>query len=245
MCGSPGQLKSVNQEELKALKGLRRGVFVKRDVEAGSLLGLDDVFFAIPLGDDQVTANDWSKYLSIDSMKGLKRGAALHWADIQIQDRNAEVQRYVTLVTDFLSESGVTYPENAEIELSHHFGLDRFDEVGMTMITVVNREYCKKLLIMLPGQEHPEQWHEVKEETFHVLHGNLTLWLNGVPSYLTPGDVVVVERGVLHRFATKDGCVIEEISTRHEGSDSFYVDRTINANRERKTFIRYWGNAAQ
>ena len=31
----------------------------------------------------------------------------------------------------------------------------------------------------LPGQFHPEQYHEQKEETFHVLHGEVELILNG------------------------------------------------------------------
>lgn len=244
MCGSSEQLNSVNQAELAALTGLRRGVFLKSKRNQGESIGTSDVFFAIPLVDGQVTANDWSKYLDVRSQTALEDGAPLMWADIEVTDRNSEVQRHVNEVTEFLAKSGVTYPESAEMELSHHHGLERFHEVGMTMITVVNREYCKKLLIMLPGQEHPEQWHEVKEETFHVLHGNLTLWLDGAPNELAPGDVIVVERGVKHRFSSSDGCVIEEISTRHEGADSFYVDTSINSNPARKTFVRYWGNAS-
>jgi sialic acid synthase SpsE/quercetin dioxygenase-like cupin family protein len=242
MCGGVDRLQRVNEAEIEALNGLRRGVFLRNEWEAGADISGDDVFFAIPLGEGQITANDWSKYLHVQSSGRLAAKGPLLWSDVTVSDRNAEVQGFVDQVTDFLTQSGVTYPENAEMELSHHRGLGRFQEVGMTMITVVNREYCKKLLIMLPGQEHPEQWHEIKEETFHVLHGSLTLWLDGVPSDLAPGDVVVVERGVRHRFASSDGCVIEEISTRHEGSDSFYVDPDIAANLNRKTFVRYWGN---
>lgn len=242
MCGTPPQLQSINEAELIALTGLRRGVFLSRDKAADELIRSDDVFFAIPLVEGQVTANDWSKYLSVRSTGDTAANAPLMWADVEVTDRNSAVQSHVDAVTEFLTKSGVTYPESAEMELSHHYGLERFRDVGMTMITVVNREYCKKLLIMLPGQEHPEQWHEVKEETFHVLHGTVALWLDGVPADLSPGDVVVVERGVRHRFASAEGCIIEEISTRHEGADSFYVDSTINGNLDRKTFVRYWGN---
>ena len=46
------------------------------------------------------------------------------------------------------------------------------------MITMVNREYCKKILICLPGQLHPQQYHLKKEETFNVLHGTLKLTLD-------------------------------------------------------------------
>jgi sialic acid synthase SpsE/quercetin dioxygenase-like cupin family protein len=243
MCGGFDRLRHVNPAEVEALNGLRRGVFFRHDVQPGTRVSDEDVFFAIPLAEGQITANDWSKYLHVECAAGGQAKQPVLWADVDISDRNAEVQGFVDQVTDFLRESGVTYPDNAEMELSHHQGLGNFPQVGMTMITVVNREYCKKLLIMLPGQEHPEQWHEIKEETFHVLHGDLTLWLDGVPTELAPGDVVVVERGVRHRFASPKGCVIEEISTRHEGADSFYVDAAIMANPNRKTFVRYWGNA--
>ena len=38
------------------------------------------------------------------------------------------------------------------------------------MITVVNREYCKKILILLPGQAHPE--HFINKGGNHVLWGD-------------------------------------------------------------------------
>ena len=108
------------------------------------------------------------------------------------------------------------------------------------MVTVVNREYCKKLLAMLPGQNHPEQYHEQKEETFVVLHGNMRLWLDDVPRDCTPGDVVTVGRGVRHRFSTDGGVVFEEISSTHFKDDSYYVDPAIAANKHRKTYLAYW-----
>ena len=53
-------------------------------------------------------------------------------------------------------------------------------EFGLLLLTVVNREYCKKLLVSLPGQKHPEQYHKQKEETFHVLYGSIELELDGL-----------------------------------------------------------------
>ena len=105
------------------------------------------------------------------------------------------------------------YPSQADLEISHHYGIDHFYETGIAMITVVNREYCKKLIIVLPNQNHPEQYHLKKEETFVVLHGELDLKL----SVLTPianswpeielsghtlcvGDVITIEPEVRHEF---------------------------------------------
>jgi len=127
-----------------------------------------------------------------------------------------------------------------DLEISHHYGLERFDEVGLCMLTVVNRSYCKKLLMLLPGQHHPEQYHRQKEETFHVLHGEMTLCLDGVERSCRPGDVVTIEPGVRHAFRSAGGVIVEELSSTHFSNDSFYTDEAINANRDRKTLLSYW-----
>lgn len=245
MNGALECLTDVNTAEQQALRGLRRGVFAARDLASGSRVRGDEVFFAIPMIEGQVSANEWSKYLSMRATEDVKALQPLLWANAEADDRNRQVLDYVQAVTSFLQASGVSYPTNAEMELSHHYGLDQFLTTGMAMITVINREYCKKLLVLLPGQTHPEQWHNVKEETFHILHGDVSLWLDGLQRDLAPGDVTVVERGVRHGFSSSKGCVIEEISTRHEIADSFYADDAINANPDRKTFVTYWGSVSQ
>jgi len=108
------------------------------------------------------------------------------------------------------------------------------------MVTVVNREYCKKLIIVLPSQSHPEQYHRKKEETFVVLHGDVELYLNEELHSLKKGDVITIEPGVNHRFTTTNGCVIEEVSSTHYVDDSFYTDLSIHQNRDRKTFVTHW-----
>jgi len=143
-------------------------------------------------------------------------------------------------VKSFLTNSGVVFPRDANLEISHHYGIDNFYKAGLTMITVVNREYCKKLLITLPGQTHPEQYHKKKEETFVVLHGDVTLYLDDSPRHLHKGDVVTIEPGIRHKFESASGCVIEEVSSTHYKDDSYYTDLVIAQNQNRKTFIPYW-----
>jgi len=139
-----------------------------------------------------------------------------------------------------LAESKGVVPGEAELEISHHFGIDRFDDYGLTMVTVVNRNYCKKLIVVLPGQTHPEQFHKMKEETFHVLHGELRLWLDDEEKVCRPGTVVTIAPGVRHAFTSEQGAVFEEISSTHYVNDSFYTDDAINDNANRKTILRYW-----
>jgi N-acetylneuraminate synthase len=151
-----------------------------------------------------------------------------------------QVLEIVTAVKALLKTGNVVVPGKSDLEISHHYGLERFHEFGLTMVTVVNREYCKKLLVMLPGQTHPEQYHQKKEETFVVLYGQLTLWLDGEKREAKAGDVITVARGVKHTFKTTDGVVFEEISSTHDKHDSYYTDPAIAANPGRKTWLTYW-----
>ena len=139
-----------------------------------------------------------------------------------------------------LKEANVVFPGKANLEISHHYGLARFYEYGITMITVVNREYCKKLIIMLPGQKHSEQFHSKKEETFVVLYGKIQMTLDGKEGEYDIGDVVTVKPGVRHAFKTNTGTIIEEISSTHYVDDSYYTDESIMQNKQRKTFLSHW-----
>jgi quercetin dioxygenase-like cupin family protein len=161
-------------------------------------------------------------------------------ANTQRKDVRAKVLSIVTRVKKLLDQSRGVVPGEAELEISHHYGIDRFDEFGITMVTVVNRHYCKKLIVVLPGQKHPEQYHEKKEETFHVLHGELHLELDGLARVCAPGSVITITPGMRHAFHSETGAVFEEISSTHFNNDSFYTDPAIARNAERKTFLRHW-----
>jgi D-lyxose ketol-isomerase len=68
----------------------------------------------------------------------------------------------------------------------------------------------------------------------------LELELNGKLQILGPGDVLTVMPGVLHKFRSVSGAVVEEISSTHFKNDSFYTDESINKNPNRKSLITYW-----
>jgi len=53
----------VNYSESIALQGLRRGVYAKKIVEKGNKLTFHDVYFAIPLQDNQLSANEFPSIL--------------------------------------------------------------------------------------------------------------------------------------------------------------------------------------
>ena len=119
-------------------------------------------------------------------------------------------------------------------------GIDRFEKHGATIVNLLNREYCMKLIVLVPGQKHPEQHHKEKVETFRVLFGDVVLEIEGTQKVSHPGDIVPIEKGVKHSFSSETGAVIEEISTTYSQDDSYYTDTTIMDNTKRKTLITIW-----
>ena len=121
--------------------------------------------------------------------------------------------------------------------------IQNFRKIGAVIIGCINRDYCKKLVVQLPGQEHPSHYHARKEETFQVLHGVLSVKVDGRVRELHPGDTVLVQPGVWHSFWTQTGVIFEEVSTTHYNDDSFYEDKWINKleRSERKTVVGNWG----
>jgi mannose-6-phosphate isomerase-like protein (cupin superfamily) len=240
MCGVAGKRPEFSKEEIASLHSLRRGVYAKRLIEKGERIRLADVFTAIPTLEGHVTANDLSKYTEFHATISIAPNAPLLISNTAKQDVREKVYDIVQRVKELVKKSAVTIPPKADLEISHHYGIDRFDEYGLTMLTVVNREYCKKLIILLPRQKHPEQYHKAKEETFHILHGDVWVNLAGKVMQCRAGEVITVERGMIHSFGTDSGAIIEEISSTHLADDSYYVDSSIMQNQYRKTLLTYW-----
>ena len=238
-CGDAGRY-LPSKAEHDSLHSLRRGVFTTRAVPAGTELDAGMVEFAFPPAEGQLTANEWSKYTRFVTREALRAGQPVLHRQIDESHLRQQVLDAVTAVKTLLKAGNIVVPGKSDLEISHHYGMERFAEYGLTMVTVVNREYCKKLLVMLPGQTHPEQYHEQKEETFVMLHGDLTLWLDGEERSASAGDVITVARGVRHKFHTRGGAVFEEISSTHFRDDSFYTDAAIADNTRRKTWLTYW-----
>jgi sialic acid synthase SpsE/mannose-6-phosphate isomerase-like protein (cupin superfamily) len=240
MCGDSSMRSTATDAELRELHALRRGIFLKQSVNAGDLVSLDKIFFAIPSIDGQCTANDFSKYSQFRAVTNIPANGALTKLNANGTDQREAVDGIVRKVRGFVIASGVPLPKKADVEISHHFGIENFHQTGAVILNFVNRSYCKKAIVMLPGQQHPEHSHKVKEETFFILHGSMTLYLDGKVSLLTEGDSVLVSPGQWHSFSTEKGVIFEEISSTHIAQDSYYKDPTIAGAQSRKTFVTYW-----
>ena len=110
------------------------------------------------------------------------------------------------------------------------------------MITIINEDYCKKLVALLKGQNHPCHRHFKKDETFHILYGNLIVIRNDVKHVLGQGDKIEIRAGDWHSFSSSEGAIFEEVSSKSIVGDSEYIDKKINKldPYERKSEIKFW-----
>lgn len=238
MCGGPSSTrKTFSEKEAADLQILYRGVYAKTDLDAGQGLRSDALFMAMPNVDGQLVAKDMGKYKHYVLKKAIKAGQPIFHRDVEMQDTKATVNTYHQQIKALVDKSQILLPKPTYVEISHHYGLDRFLEWGAALIHLINRDYSKIVVVMLPGQQYPEHMHITKDETYYILHGTLEVNVGGSTQSLTPGQTFSVQRGANHSFRTTDGVVFEEIATRYIQGDSKYLDERINNNANRKTVV--------
>lgn len=230
--------KLIPEDEVKSLESLCRGVYARKEIKKGQAIQMDDIFYAMPYQNGQLK----SGYMKAGIIATQDYETLAPIVERPAPNPLKQVRQIIHSVKGMLNEAGIIIGEEFQIELSHHYGLNKFGEYGCTIVNIVNREYCKKLIIMLPGQKHPSHYHKQKEETFQVLYGDMQLVLNGVESEIKVGEIQTVMRMDWHSFSTVNGLIFEEISTTHRRCDSFYEDESIAEldPMERKTFVERW-----
>ncbi len=242
MCGTKNNRYISSEKEKGDLRGLRRGVFAKIDLKQGDKLSNENVFYAIPCNEEQVLANDISKYIEYKLNKDIKINEVINFKDVELKNLRENVLEIIKKLKNIILESHIVLPNKIDLELSHHYGIEKYEKIGAAILNCINREYCKKLIIMLPGQKNPSHYHVKKEETFQVLYGDLKINLSGKEKLLKAGEMLTVERKIPHDFSSENGCIFEEVSTTHYKNDSFYEDEEITKNKDRKTGMTFWSD---
>ena len=234
----PGE-KYISQAELDSLHSLERGVYFNKSIKAGEAIASEDVYYAMPLQDKQLSSGQFK-----EGMIATKDyDADMPCMEVPKITGIGIVRTAVHDAKGMLYEAGIALGNDFEVEISHHYGMKHFRQTGAIIINIINREYCKKYIIVLPGQSHPFHAHKVKEETFQVLYGDLQVEIEGQDKKtLKPGDMQTVLRGEMHAFSSDTGAIFEEVSTQHMKSDSYYKDPSIAAMdpMERKTYLKKW-----
>lgn len=241
ICGS--RTRSPDPAEIASIDTLRRGVFAKMSIKKGEVIERDQVFFAMPYQQGQIDSGQWREGIVAQSNISINEPLLSPNLTIPSDPDYQLIKQAVHEVKALLAEGKVVLNSEFDVEYSHHYGISRFREYGAVLINVINREYCKKILVQLPGQKHPPHYHKLKEETFQILHGELRVYVDGREKVMHPGDTCLVLPGVWHSFWSPTGCVFEEVSTTHFNNDSVYKDPQVNKleRHERKTKVNHWG----
>lgn len=242
-CGPP-QRPPAFIEEIASLNSLKRGVFAACDLKQGEVLDRDSVFFAMPLQERQLQADHFSIGQKVDQDYEKNAPLSVKLFDPSNSDHQTIIE-ILTQVRGLLNSAHIVIGEDSRVELSHHYGLERFREFGCLIIDCINREYCKKLIVVLPRQKHPYHYHKRKEETFQLLYGDLEVEIDGERISPKVGQTILVEKEKWHKFSTLHGAIFEEVSTTHYNDDSFYEDERIAliSRERRKTQLSDWRSA--
>jgi len=239
MSGVEDERYAITEKEKNDLQGLKRGVFAKGILQKGDKITKDNVFYAIPCTEGQLVANDLSKYTEYTLERDLQLKEAVCFKDLKVRHLREQVLKIVKELKEMLLKAHVALPNKVDLELSHHYGIEKYEEWGAAILNCINREYCKKLIVLLPGQKHPVHHHLKKEETFYILYGSMEVLAGAEKKSLKAGDMLTLERGMNHDFSTAEGVIFEEVSTTHYENDSFYEDERIGRNQDRKTALTF------
>ncbi len=241
LCGST--VRTPNTEEIDSINSLRRGVFAKKPIKSGQKIDRDMVYFAMPYQEGQLQSGTWKDNIIAHSTVAEDQPLMLENLEIPHNPEHHILKQAIHEVKALLNEARIPLNSEFEVEYSHHYGMENFYKYGAVIINCINREYCKKIIVQLPGQKHPFHFHKLKEETFQILHGELHTIVDGYERLLRPGETSLVMPGVWHSFWTETGCVFEEVSTTHYNNDSVYKDKKIAAmeRSQRKTVVDHWG----
>lgn len=243
LCGATKKRPPATEVEMESIRSLQRGVYARAEMPAGTKLAAEDVYFAMPCEEGQLGSGEFSAGIEARAAIATDGPVQKSCLDLPAVPLEQVFYRSIHEAKALLNEARIALGSNFSVEFSHHFGPERFREVGAIIIDCVNREYCKKLVIQFRGQRHPAHFHKQKEETFQVLHGILDMEVDGQPYRLYPGQTILIQQGVWHRFSTPTGVIFEEISSTHIKGDSYYEHKSINDTplHVRKTQVEHWG----
>ena len=234
--------------EKQQLRNFQRGVYLKenKSIKKREIIEKSKISFQFPANKNQITANTFSKFAKFIAKSSIKSDLPILKKNIAIKNTRSKISEIRERIRLLAARGNVIIPPSSRLEISHHYGIEKFKKFGLCMVTIVNQDYCKKLLFMLQNQKHPAQFHKVKQETFLIIFGKLKLKLKDkgkvFSKIMKSGEIFTIKPGVIHEFKgiSPEGSIIEEISSRHIKTDSFYLDKKVMQNKNRKSLISFY-----
>jgi len=100
---------------------------------------------------------------------------------------------------------------------------------GYEHVIVNNDKYCCKVLQLMRGKQSSLHYHPKKDELFYIVFGHCTLEYGKRKRKLCEGNFQRLRPGVAHRFSLSRkagviGCLIVEVSTKHDDSDVVRIE---------------------
>lgn len=237
--------KNMLLSEINSLKKLDRGVYITKNLGKNTKLTEKDIYFSFPCLKNQMPVSDFSlKTYDYLTNKNLYQNKPL-----LIQNVNKTLKDDITFVHHTLHKvravfniANIKIGKNYSVEISHHYGVGKFNKYGCVLFTCIDeKDYAKKLVYQNKNQFNPFHLHKKKDESFQILYGKLKIFIGNKTYILNEGDIFKVNKNTWHAFKTlSDGCVFEEVSNVNIRKDSYYKDSNITKNVNRKTFVTPW-----
>jgi len=81
----------------------------------------------------------------------------------------------------------------------------------------------------MPGQDFQAHIHEVMEENFYILEGTVTIYVNGIPHDLGPGQFIHIEPGESHYVINRSSSAIRMVASLapYKEGDKVEVDNPV------------------
>ncbi len=69
------------------------------------------------------------------------------------------------------------------------------------------------LVQFMPGQDFPAHYHNIMEENFYILEGEIDIVVDGVVNHMRPGQMIHIEPGEIHYCINNYDKPIKMVST--------------------------------
>ena len=85
------------------------------------------------------------------------------------------------------------------------------------------------LVAFNPGQDFKAHYHNVMEENFFILSGEVDVVVDGVVNHLVPGDLIHIEPGEVHYVINRSSQTVKMVSTLapYQEVDKVEVDNPV------------------
>ena len=134
--GGDGAPKRIREAEVESIQSLARGAYARRALKKGQPIASADVFFAMPCAPGQTTSGEYQETMvasrDYDEMGPLYERRPPNLIN--------QIRTIIHDAKGLLYEAHVNVGSEFTIELSHHYGVEHFRQVGALLVTVVNRE---------------------------------------------------------------------------------------------------------